>query len=75
MELAGGAYVPTVFVGMYATQGRYNVRVSKLKHCYGLNHLLYMTSSIPQGGIARACLTPSVLGRNGLRLSASCGRN
>jgi hypothetical protein len=29
---AGGAYVPTVFVGMYATQERYIVRVSKLKH-------------------------------------------
>ena len=37
---AGGAYVPTAFVGMYATQGRYNVRVSKLKHYYGLNHLV-----------------------------------
>ena len=30
MHIAGGAYVPTVFVGMYATQGRYNVRVSRL---------------------------------------------
>jgi hypothetical protein len=27
---------------MYATQGRYNVRVSKLKHYYGLNHLHYL---------------------------------
>jgi hypothetical protein len=27
---AGGAYVPTVFVGMYATQGRYNVRARAL---------------------------------------------
>jgi hypothetical protein len=60
---------------MYATQGRYNVRVSKLKHCYGLNHLHYLTTSISQGGIARACLTPSVLGSNGLRLSASWGGN
>ena len=50
---AGGAYVPTVFVGVYATQGRYNVRVSKLKHYYGLNHLHYLTTGIPQGGIAR----------------------
>ena len=40
---AGGAYVPTVFVGMYATQGRYDVRV--LKHYYGLNHLHYLTTS------------------------------
>jgi hypothetical protein len=23
LQAAGGAYVPTVFVGMYATQGRY----------------------------------------------------
>jgi hypothetical protein len=52
-ELAGGAYVPTLFVGMYATQGRYNVRVSKLKHYYALNHLHYLTSSIPQGDRAR----------------------
>jgi hypothetical protein len=43
--LAGGAPVPTVFVGMYATRGRYNVRVSKLKHYYGLNHLHYLTTS------------------------------
>ena len=42
---AGGAYVPTVFVGMYATQGRYNVRVPELKHYYGLNHLHYLTNS------------------------------
>jgi RHS repeat-associated protein len=49
---AGAAYVPTLFVGMYATQGRYNVRVSELKHYYGLNHLHYFTTSIPQGGIA-----------------------
>jgi hypothetical protein len=27
---------------MYATQGRYNVRV--LKHYYGLNHLHYLTT-------------------------------
>ena len=27
---------------MYAPQGRYNVRVSGLKHYYGLNHLCYM---------------------------------
>jgi len=40
---AGGAYVPTVvFGGMYATQGRYKVRV--LKHYYGLNHLHYLTT-------------------------------
>ena len=50
--IAGGAYVRTVFVGMYATQERYNVRVSKLKHYYGLDHLHYLTTSIPQGGIA-----------------------
>ncbi len=39
---AGGAYVPAVFVGMYAPLGRYNVRV--LKHYYGLNHLHYLTT-------------------------------
>ena len=72
---AGGAYVPTVFVGMYATQGRYNVRVSTLKHYYGLNHLHYLTTSIPQGGTARPCLTQSVLGSNGLLPSAGCGGN
>ena len=43
--MAGGAYVPTVFVGMYVPQGRYNVGVSKLKHYYGLNHLHYLTNS------------------------------
>src|SRR5208337_219043 len=58
LYLAGGAYVPTVFVGMYATQGRYNVRVPELKHYYGLNHLHYLTTSILQDGIAR----PSVDG-------------
>jgi hypothetical protein len=47
-----------IFVGMFATQGRYNVRVSKLKHYYGLNHLHYLTTSIPQGRIER----PSVGG-------------
>jgi hypothetical protein len=41
---AGGAYVPTVLVGMYATQGRYNLRVPKLKHYYGLNHLHYLAT-------------------------------
>ena len=40
--ITGGAYVPTVFVGMYATQGRYNVWV--LKHYYDLNHLHYLTT-------------------------------
>ena len=40
-----GAYIPTVIVGMYATQGRYNLRVSKLKHYYGLNHPHYLTTS------------------------------
>ena len=39
---AGGAYIPTVLVGMYATQGRYNVR--GLKHYYGLNHPHYLTT-------------------------------
>jgi len=29
---------------VYATQGRYNARVSKLKHYYGLNHLHYLTT-------------------------------
>jgi len=62
---AGGAYVPTVFVGMYATQGRYNVRVSTLKHYYGLNHLHCLTTSIPQSGIAR----PSVDGFDSERFS------
>jgi hypothetical protein len=38
---------------MYATQERYNVRVPKLKHYYGLNHLHYSTTSIALGGIAR----------------------
>jgi hypothetical protein len=64
-----------LFVGMYATERRYDVRVSKLRHYYGLNHLHYLTTSVPQSGIARAFLTPSVLGSNGLRLWASCGGN
>jgi hypothetical protein len=38
--MAGGAYVPTVFVGMYATRNR-------------LNHLHYSTTNIQEGGIAR----------------------
>jgi hypothetical protein len=29
---------------MYVTQGRYNVRVYKLKHYYGLDHLHYLTT-------------------------------
>jgi hypothetical protein len=36
------------FVGMYATQGRYNVGVSKLRHYYGLNHLHYMNIWSPK---------------------------
>jgi len=39
----GGAYVPTLFVGMYAPQG-YNFRVSELKRYHGLNHLHYLTT-------------------------------
>jgi hypothetical protein len=42
-----------LFVGMYATQEGCNLRVSKLRHYYGLNHLHYLTTSVPQGGIAR----------------------
>jgi hypothetical protein len=37
---------------MDATAQGYNVRVSKPKHCYGLNPLHYLTTSIPRGGIA-----------------------
>jgi hypothetical protein len=29
---AGGAYIPAVFAGMYATEGRHNTQVSKLTH-------------------------------------------
>ena len=29
---------------MYATHGRYDLRVSNLKHYYGLNHLYYLTT-------------------------------
>jgi hypothetical protein len=35
------AHVPAVLAGMYATQGRYNLRV--LKYYYGLNHLHHLT--------------------------------
>jgi len=42
---AGGAYVPTLFVGMYAAREHYNLPVSALKHYYGLNHLHYVTTS------------------------------
>jgi hypothetical protein len=42
---AGGAYVPTFFVGMYAPHEGYNLRVPKLQHYYGLNHLHYLTRS------------------------------
>ena len=41
---AGGAYVLTVSVGMYATHGRYNVQVYELKHYYGLKHLHDLTT-------------------------------
>ena len=44
LNLPGGAYVPTVLVGMYATQGQYSIRVYKLKHYYGLNHLHDLTT-------------------------------
>ena len=40
---AGGAHVPTVIVGIYATLGRYDVR--GLNHYYGLSHLHYLTTS------------------------------
>jgi hypothetical protein len=39
MHIAGGAYVPTVFVGMYATQGRYNVQVARLTEVLRHEHL------------------------------------
>jgi hypothetical protein len=50
---AGGAYVPTVFVGMYATLGRYNVRVSKLKHYSGFNSLHYMHNNPVKRALAK----------------------
>jgi hypothetical protein len=33
LDAAGGAYFPTVFVGMYATPGRYNVRGADCLSC------------------------------------------
>jgi hypothetical protein len=53
VAIAGGAYVPTVSVGMYATQEGYDVGVSKLNYYDGLNHSRYLTPSIPRGGTAR----------------------
>jgi hypothetical protein len=38
---------------MYATLGRYNVRVSKLKRYYGLNHLHYMHNNPLKRGLAK----------------------
>jgi hypothetical protein len=42
---AGGAYVTTALVVMYAAQEGYHLRVSKLKHYYDFNHLEYSTTS------------------------------
>jgi hypothetical protein len=67
--VAGAAYVPTVFVGMYATQEGYDVGVSKLDHYYGLNHPHFLTTSIPRGGMAR----PSVDGFDSERLRKEWG--
>ena len=36
-------YVPTLLVGMDAPRQGYNLRVPKLEHYYGLNHLHYFT--------------------------------
>jgi hypothetical protein len=38
---------------MYATQGRYNVRASELKHYYGLNHLHYMHNNPVKRGLVK----------------------
>ena len=38
---------------MYAIQGRYNVRVSELKHYYGLNHLHYMHNNPVKRGLVK----------------------
>jgi hypothetical protein len=38
---------------MYATQEGHDVGVSKLNRYYGLNHPRYLTTCIPQGGMAR----------------------
>jgi hypothetical protein len=38
---------------MYATPGRYYIRVSKLKHYYGLNHLHYMHNSSVKRGLVK----------------------
>jgi hypothetical protein len=38
---------------MYATLGRYNVRVSKLKHYYGFNPLHYMHNNPVKRALAK----------------------
>jgi hypothetical protein len=49
--IAGGAYVPGVSAGMYATQEAYDVGVSKLNHYDGLDRAHYLTTRIPRGGM------------------------
>ncbi|MGD0011077.1 MAG: hypothetical protein ABSE93_21375 [Terriglobia bacterium] len=65
MSRAGGAYVRTVFVGMYATQEGYEFGVSKLKRYCGLNHPHYLTTSIPRGMMARPSTDGLDFGRFG----------
>ena len=38
---------------MYAIQGRYNVRVSELKHYYGLSHLRCMHNNPVKRGLVK----------------------
>ena len=38
---------------MYAAHGRHNVRVSKLKRYYGLNHLHYMNNNPVKRGLVK----------------------
>ena len=65
--------MPTILVGIYATRGRYNVRVSRLKHYYGLNHLHYLTTSVPQGGIARQSVDGFDSERSGKQCATTFG--
>ena len=53
-----------LFVGRYATQEGYDVGVSKLNQYDGLNHLHYLTTTVPRGGMVR----PSIDGFDSERL-------
>ena len=49
-----------------------NAAMPRQRHYYGLNHLHFITASIPQGGAEPGCLIPTVFAGTSSPLSPGC---